>query len=145
MNSVGLRKLIEPVIYLGTESDASEKAIDAFCAGPPEFQHISDLLRRANGHLTAGEIGAAKSVLDKGMQRWPDAGSLLLLQARIAEADGRPNVANQLFRQAAAALHVEAANFSKDPYRALALAQALMKCGETAAASSFGFGASARP
>ncbi len=79
----------------------------------PEVERtkLSDLLQPAHRHLDVGEIEAAKSLLDQGLQQWPEAG--LLLAARFADIEGRTGEA--LFHEAAAALRAEAERFPKPP------------------------------
>jgi tetratricopeptide (TPR) repeat protein len=92
---------------------------------------LSEKLQRANRHLAAGEIGAAKLLLDEATRDGADdTGLLRLLEARIVEAEGQPAQASTLFRQAAAALRLEVENLPNAPHRTLALAQALIKCGD---------------
>lgn len=92
------------------------------------------ILQQASQHLAAGEIASAKSLLDNG--NWPDTGVLRLLKARIAEAEGRSAAAIELFRSAATALGLEVEQASGNANKALALAQALIKCGNTNAADA---------
>jgi tetratricopeptide (TPR) repeat protein len=101
-----------------------------------ERTKLPDLLQPAYRHLAAGEIEAARSLLEQGVQQYPEAGLLRLLAARIADREGRTGEAASLFHQAAAALRAEAERFPKNPGLALALAQALSKCGETNAAAA---------
>ncbi len=104
----------------------------------PEVERtkLSDLLEPAYRHLAADEIEAAQSLLEQGLQQYPGAGLLRLLAARIADIKGRTGEAASLFHQAAAALRAEAERFPKNPALALALAQALSKCGEADAAAA---------
>jgi tetratricopeptide (TPR) repeat protein len=101
-----------------------------------ERTKLSDLLGPAYRHLAAGEIEAARSLLEQGLQQYPETGLLRLLAARIAEMEGRTGEAASLFHDAAAALRAEAARLPKNPALALALAQALLNCGEANAAAA---------
>jgi tetratricopeptide (TPR) repeat protein len=104
-------------------------AVDA--ASPePTLLSLADVLRPAHRHLDAGEIEPAKSLLGEGLQRWPNNGSVRMLAARIAEAEGRTDEAAAVFREAAGVLRTEAEQSPKIPQLALALAQALTKCGD---------------
>ena len=97
---------------------------------------LSDLLRPAYRHLAAGEVEAAKSLLEEASRQWPKAGLQRLLAARIAEAEGRRSEAIPLFRDAATALRAEAERNAENPRLALALAHALAKSGDPDAAAS---------
>jgi tetratricopeptide (TPR) repeat protein len=69
-----------------------------------ERTKLSDLLGPAYRHLAAGEIEAARSLLEQGLQQYPETGLLRLLAARIVEMEGRTGEAASLFYEAAAAL-----------------------------------------
>lgn len=59
----------------------------------PAVVKLSDGLQPARRHLAAGEIEAARALLRQGVPRWPENGSLRLLAAQIAEAEGHANEA----------------------------------------------------
>jgi tetratricopeptide (TPR) repeat protein len=102
----------------------------------PGATKLSEVMQPAHRHLAAGEIEAAKALLQQGLQQWPRAGPLRMLAARIAEAEGRHNDAIPIFREAAVALRAEIERSPENPGLALALAQALTKCGEAEAAAA---------
>jgi tetratricopeptide (TPR) repeat protein len=101
-----------------------------------ERPKLSELLQPAHRHLAAGEIETAKSLLEQGLQQYPEAGLLRLLKARIADVEGRTGEAAPLFHEAAVALRAETERFRKNPRLALALAQALAKSGQADAAAA---------
>jgi tetratricopeptide (TPR) repeat protein len=103
----------------------------------PKAVLLADLLRAAYRHLdAAGQIEPAKTLLGLGLLTWPGNGSLRLLAARIAEAEGRASDAVANYREAADALRAETKRQPKQPRLVLALAQALGKCGDAAAAAA---------
>ena len=99
-------------------------------------QGASELFRRANRRLAESDVAAAKLLAAEAARRWPRAGRQLLLEARIADSEGRPAEAGRLFREAATALRGELEEAPKDPHRAHALAQALVHCGDAEAAGA---------
>jgi tetratricopeptide (TPR) repeat protein len=106
-------------------------------APPAEpVRSVADVVRPAQRYLDAGDIQPAKSLLDQGLQKWPNAGALRMLAARIAEAEGRADDAAESYHQAVDALRAETERFPDSPQRTLALARALAKCGEADAAAA---------
>ena len=81
----------------------------------PTLLSIADVVRPAHRHLDAGDIEPAKSLLGQGLQRWPNAGSLRMLAARVAEAEGRGDEASAMFREAASALRTETEKLPENP------------------------------
>jgi tetratricopeptide (TPR) repeat protein len=97
---------------------------------------MSALLAKASDHLAAGETEPARLLVQEGLRRWPEAGQLHLLNARIFEAEGQEDLATTTFREATMVLRQQVDLFAESPELALALAQASIKCGETEVASN---------
>jgi uncharacterized protein len=96
----------------------------------------SDVAKEAYGRLSGGDRAGARLLLQQGFGRWPQAGALRLLEARILESEGLWDEARLTFRDAAERLREEAGQAPKAPYPAANLAQALAKCGDLPAAGA---------
>jgi thioredoxin-like negative regulator of GroEL len=97
---------------------------------------FSEVIKEANSRLAAAETEMARPLIQDALTRWPNAGAVRVLNARLLDAEGRASDAVTAFRQAADALSDEIQLHTNNPSRAISLANPLVRWGDADAAAA---------